>query len=67
MATAKQALTENSDKFTFIITPKKKPDVLRVSTIICPFLGRHSRSSAAIQLPFLPAVAVGVLQRDEGL
>ncbi|DBB06620.1 TPA: DNA repair protein xrcc4 [Trebouxia sp. C0004] len=30
MATAKQALTQNSDKFTFIITPKKKPDVLRL-------------------------------------
>ena len=67
MATAKQALTQNSDKFTFIITPKKKPDVVRVSTKVCPFLGRHSRSPAAVQLTFLPAVAVGVLQRDEGL
>lgn len=67
MATAKQALTQNSDKFTFIITPKKKPDVVRVSTKVCPFSGRHSRSPAAVQLTFLPAVAVGVLQRDEGL
>ncbi|KAL0031673.1 hypothetical protein WJX79_000177 [Trebouxia sp. C0005] len=30
MATAKQALTQNSDKFTFIVTPKKSPDVLRL-------------------------------------
>ena len=30
MSTAKQALSEESDRFTFIITPKKKPDILRV-------------------------------------
>lgn len=31
MATAKQALTQESEQFTFVITPKKKPDVLRVT------------------------------------
>ncbi|KAL3154220.1 DNA repair protein xrcc4 [Trebouxia sp. C0010 RCD-2024] len=30
MSTAKQALSEGSDRFTFIITPKKKPDILRI-------------------------------------
>ena len=30
MSTAKQALSEESDRFTFIITPKKKPGILRV-------------------------------------
>lgn len=33
MATAIQALTQQSDKFIFIITPKKRPDVLRVRTV----------------------------------
>lgn len=30
MSVAKQALSEESDRFTFIITPKSKPDILRV-------------------------------------
>ena len=44
MAVAKQALTTQSDNFTFIITPKKKPDVLRVRTglpvlLVCLLVG----------------------------
>lgn len=30
MSTAKQALSEGADRFTFIISPKKHPDILRV-------------------------------------
>lgn len=68
MAVAKQALTRKSDKFTFIITPKKKPDVLRVrweyQAELSDFEGRlagqidveHAQESAAVTQSILSTV-----------
>ena len=62
MSVAKQALTQGPDRFTFIITPKQKPDVLRVRLHYCCiacdfFTGQLNGRNFADSL--------GILPRDE--
>lgn len=42
MSVAKQALTQGPDRFTFIVTPKKKPDILRVRGFYCNATDFHA-------------------------